>query len=805
MVLHGLKRIFQKPTPDISSSERTNQLRSKTIYSGTVNLSSALTTPGSNRYKTYNGPFEIINDNGSGSLVASASYKDLLDITKGKVLLNQLPLTSLTANYYEKNFGNGEMYVGNYQQFDGSFFSGGGGTGPGPTDCEDSVLVYDISTPGFTGPGSSSYPENSIGVTGATVTDDSNQDIFIDPKHCYYSDPCASSASYMKFVDVDLKGANGSSQYYAQKIINANQYSGFCFPMSNFNLTCVQQIMSQAEGPLFCPPEPPTFTGSFYIPNQNYSLIPSSFPITLPTSNSGGAFSPYTVSPSNPAITFDDNHITINANVSVGTYTVTVFQEADGIFSSRGISTNFNVVSISPTLTGSFSVPDQNYSPALIPFSFPITPPTSNSGGAFSYTVSPRNPSITFRGNSVTINANVSVGAYTIIARQAAAGNFTSSNSVTAFFHVNAISPTLTGSLFVPDQNYSPALIPFSFQIIPPTSNSRGAFSYAVSPRNPLITFNGNNVIINANVSVGAYTIIATQAAAGNFTSSNTVTASFRVNAIPPTFTGSFSIPHRNYSLVPFSFPITPPTSNSAGAFSYTVSPSNPAITFDGNNVTINANVSVGTYTVTVFQAAAGNFSSGSVSTSFNVVPISPTLTGSFSIPHRNYSLIPFAFPITPPTSNSRGAFSYTVSPRNPSITFRGNSVTINANVSVGTYTVTVFQAAAGNFTSSGSVSTSFNVVPVSPTFIGSFSIPNQNYSLVPFSFPITPPTSNSGGAISSYAVSPNNHSVIFDGSSVTIDADVPVGTYTITVFQEEDDNFTEGSVKATFNVLPLP
>ena len=253
MVLHGLKRIFQKPSPDLSSSERTNQLRSKTIYEGTVNLSTWLATPGSNRYKTYNGPFEVVND----SLVASASYSDLLDITKGKVLLNKLPLTNSTYPYYEKNFGNGEIYVGNYQEFDGSK--------TGPTGCADSVLVYDISTTGFTGPGS--YTENSIGNTGVSGMSSSNQDIFVDPKHCYYSNPCDSSASYMKFVDINFKGPTGAtgatgitgpSQYYAQQIINGDQYSGFRFPMSNFTLICKQPNLSQTDGPLFCPLEHPS-------------------------------------------------------------------------------------------------------------------------------------------------------------------------------------------------------------------------------------------------------------------------------------------------------------------------------------------------------------------------------------------------------------------------------------------------------------------------------------------------------------------------------------------------------------------
>ena len=273
MVSHGLKHVFKKPTPNLSSSERTSQLRSKTVYAGTVELSNSLATPGSNRYKTYNGPFEIAKKHiyTDPTLVASASYKDLLDITQGKVLLNQLPLTNLTYNYYANNFANGEMYVGNYQQFDGSKM--------GPTGCIDSVLVYDLSSTGFTGPGS--YTGNSIGYTGPSGMFGSNQDIFIDPTHCYYSDPCASSASYMKFVDINFKGATGPSgpagitgpsQFYAQQIINSDQYRGFSFPMSNFTLGCKQQIASQSEGPIFCPSPPPP-TVLVYNTNQGANIV----------------------------------------------------------------------------------------------------------------------------------------------------------------------------------------------------------------------------------------------------------------------------------------------------------------------------------------------------------------------------------------------------------------------------------------------------------------------------------------------------------------------------------------------------
>ena len=247
MVRHGLKYIFQKPCPDLSSSERTQQLRSKTVYSGTVNLAKMIADGGNNRYKTYNGPYEVVYQSGNSTLVASQSYDDLLSITKGKVLLNQLPLNSSTQAYYQKNFANGEMYVGVFNQFDPSF------NFVGHTGCNSSVMVYDISTNGFTG----SYGSGGfIGTTGPTDTVPNNRHIFIDPDHCYYSDPCLTDASYTRFVSPELAGLTGAGEYIAQQVISTDQYRGFSYPMPNFNLSCVQQVLDQSSGPLFCPPPP---------------------------------------------------------------------------------------------------------------------------------------------------------------------------------------------------------------------------------------------------------------------------------------------------------------------------------------------------------------------------------------------------------------------------------------------------------------------------------------------------------------------------------------------------------------------
>ena len=85
-----------------------------------------------------------------------------------------------------------------------------------------------------------------------------------------------------------------------------------------------------------------------------------------------------------------------------------------------------------------------------------------------------------------------------------------------------------------------------------------------------------------------------------------------------PTITG-FSVPAHFVGDAPFT--ITPPTSNSLGAFSY--SSSNPAVaTVSGNTITI---IGVGSAIITATQAALGAYGSGSASASLVVTYRPPT------------------------------------------------------------------------------------------------------------------------------------------------------------------------------------
>ena len=172
--------------------------------------------------------------------------------------------------------------------------------------------------------------------------------------------------------------------------------------------------------------------------------------------------------------------------------------------------------------------------------------------------------------------------------------------------------------------------------------------------------------------------------------------------ATTPLTLGAFSLP--GLTAGGAAVALTPPTSNSAGAFSFSSSDLSVA-SVSGNMLTP---VGGGTATITATQAAYGLYPSGSTTATLSVL-YAPTL-GAFTVP-ASVTAGSGAFTLTAPTSNSAGAFTYTSS--NPSIaTVSGNQVT---PVAAGSTTITASQAAAGAY---GAASTSavLTVQPVAPT-----------------------------------------------------------------------------------------
>jgi alpha-tubulin suppressor-like RCC1 family protein len=330
------------------------------------------------------------------------------------------------------------------------------------------------------------------------------------------------------------------------------------------------------------------------------------------------------------------------------------------------------------------------------------------------------------------------------------------------------VNPTLS-NFSVPTKTFGNS----AFTITPPTSNSNGSFSYS-SSNTSVATISGNTITI---VGAGTATITATQAQTTNY-NQGTITASFQVNKANPTIT-NFSVPTKTFG--DSSFTITQPTSNSTGSFSYSSSNTSVA-TISGNTITI---VGAGTATITASQATTTNYNSGTITASFQVNKVTPSIT-NFSVPTKTFG--DSAFTITQPTSNSTGLFSYSSS--NTSVaTISGNTITI---VGAGTATITASQAETTNY-NLGTITASLQVDKATPS-LSAFSIPTKTFGDSPFT--LTSPTSNSNG---SFSYSSSNTSVAtISGNTITI---IGLGTTTITATQTQTTNYNSGTITTTFQV----
>ena len=410
--------------------------------------------------------------------------------------------------------------------------------------------------------------------------------------------------------------------------------------------------------------------------------------ISAPSSNSAGAFS-YTSS--NTAVaTIASSTITMTG---IGVTTITATQASTASFASASTTTTLTVSRNTPTLT-SFTIPTKTLGNA----DFNLTAPTSNSTGAFSYT-SADIAIATVAGNTVSIIAS---GTVAITAAQEASGNFLT-GSITSNLVINNPSPTL-GTLTVASKVFGSS----SFQLNPPTSNSNGTFSYT-SSNTGVATISSTMVTV---VGVGSSTITATQAATNSYASGST-TATFTVTATAPSI-NSFAIASQavNTSLNLVSYA---PTSNSSGAFTFTSGNASVA-SISGNTLTTNA---LGSTVITASQAAAGNYTSGSITTVLSVVYSSPTIS-SWTIPDYNIS----SYTLPNPVSNSAMPFTFT-SNNSAVATIAGSTITILAT---GTVTLTASQDASLNFSSASTSKT----ITISDSFFNSSIYSDNGFTVTP-------------------------------------------------------------------------
>lgn len=147
------------------------------------------------------------------------------------------------------------------------------------------------------------------------------------------------------------------------------------------------------------------------------------------------------------------------------------------------------------------------------------------------------------------------------------------------------------------------------FQIVDPSSNSTGTFSYTITDTN-IATVSGNIITI---LNVGVTTIIATQAATDIY-NSNTIRTTLTVLKDDPIIDLQdiykiFGEP---------SFTMIDPSSNSNGTFNYDIDNPSVATIFPfGNIITLTG---VGTAIITAYQSETNNYNSGQATALLTVI-----------------------------------------------------------------------------------------------------------------------------------------------------------------------------------------
>jgi gliding motility-associated-like protein len=397
--------------------------------------------------------------------------------------------------------------------------------------------------------------------------------------------------------------------------------------------------------------------------------------------------------------------------------------------------------------------------------SFTLTAPTSNATGAFTFTSS--NPAVaTISGTTVTI---VGAGTATITATQATDANY-NAGSVTALLTVAKGIPVIA---FMADISKTFGNAPFS--ITAPASNSTGAFSYTSSTTS-VATIAGSLVSITG---AGSTTITVSQAASANY-NAGSITALLFVAKANPTIT---ILPNITRGYGSAAVTLVAPSSNSNGAFTYTISDAAVA-TISGATLTA---VGIGTATLTTTQAESANYNAGSVTRTVTVVKGNPTI-GTFAAINKTFG--DAAFALTAPSSLSTGAFTYASSDATVA-TVSGSTVTI---VGAGTANITATQATDANY-NPASVTAVLTVAKATPT-LSSFADINKTTTDAPFT--LTAPISSAGTGAITYSSS-NTAVATVSGSTVT---PVGIGTSTITATQAEDANYLAASITATLTVI---
>jgi hypothetical protein len=455
---------------------------------------------------------------------------------------------------------------------------------------------------------------------------------------------------------------------------------------------------------------------------------------------------------------------------AIGSTVIRYVQPATGEFSNS--VSDFSRLTVNPgtPTLGTFADRTANLSQNLIS----LTPPTSNSDGAWAYESLNTDIAIV-SGSLVTLRDG---GTVEIKATQAATGRWLSA-SRTMTLTINAPIPTIGSFSDISLSIDSVARV----QLTPPSSNSQGTWTL-ISSDPTIVGIDGLTLLARK---AGVATITARQSAAGGFRSTTT-SMKVSIAAVTPTTTiGGFKdiavdLNSGATKVVPF----TSPASTSPAAWAFT---SSDPTTASVNGLALIA-LKPGTIKLTASQPASGNFAA------VGPITITVTIRGNqqFAKPDNITKLVGDpAVKITYPSSLSTGAWSATSSA--PSIVGISNgNITFE---SAGRATITLTQGVTDTFTAS---STAFEVTVIGiPPTLGTFQPLTVGVG-EKLTTPVTPQSPSTGRWIFT-STDPTIVSIVDN-----VITGIKAGTTIISAFQEPAGRYGQSpTVQATITVKPAP
>ena len=487
----------------------------------------------------------------------------------------------------------------------------------------------------------------------------------------------------------------------------------------------------------------PTFVG---FTNIIKTFGNSPFGLTPPTSNSNGTFS-YTSSDTSVA-TILGSTVTI-LRASPNPIYITALQASTDNYLEASTQITLTV-NKAPVILNNFLNLNKKFGETFV-----LTDPTSISPGEFTYSSSNVNIA-TIVDKNVTV---VGVGQVTITAIQTDTSNYLSA-TIMCSLTANQADPIISNF-----NNLTKTFKDVPFDLIAPTSNSNGSFTYSSSDLS-VATVSGSTVTI-----VGARSepidITATQAATANY-KSGSITCSFIVNKAVPVLSNFNSQTKMIYD---DDFLLNYPSSTSPGSISFISSNSNVA-SVSGNLVSINDG---GYTTILARQEATNNYEPASITCGITILK-RPTILSNFVNLEKTFGNNDFT--LSYPTSNREGNYSYVSS--NPQVAIITNNIV--KIVGGGSTIITAIQSETAEYAEER-INCVLTIFKINPKLINIDNTYENNEYQIKYE-------STSDGTFS-YTFSDNSAVKINPNNTLTF---LKKATVIVTIHQEETVNYFKGT-----------